>query len=500
MEGSAHYIVENDSRTISLTYKSFEQQQKNKDLLFHHRTYIDRASVDSEDGINSNETTKLIAGKVEKKPRVASTGRKVCIMIACLYLQFTASGLISALGVIYVDLIRVFEAPHSEAALVQSLFMGMTVGGGIVFSAVIQKYGTGFPVIIASCISALAFIASYFAPNVQTLIATIGIISGGTMSINFLSPYVTIGWSFQENRKTVLAILTFGSTIGQMLFPYISQALVDNFCWNGSLLILSGFILNCIPCGLFLHNCIPFFHKGTSKSTKFLHSVKTCVTDYLFLMYLGIVWLFLGLGPVEMWFIVDLTILKGLDRTIGTTLLSLLGVFGFIGRLFGALFLRVFKRIDALVHFSYGFVIWGIGHYLVQYFDDLWGLILAVLVRGLSAGLTVAVLPGTMLEMQGIEQYAQTVALCNFMGGTAQILGGLLGGVTVDITGGYEFIFILAALVFLACGILTILIWFLKRRQGQRDSEVTNNHKPTVEEIQAEREPLLTKNDATKHD
>ena len=275
MEGSAHYTVENDSRTISLTYKSFEQQQKNKDLLFHHRTYIDRASVDSEDDINSNETTKLI-GKEEKNPRVASTGRKVCIMLACLYLQFTASGLISALGVIYVDLIRVFEAPHSEAALVQSLFMGMTVGGGIVFSAVIQKYGTGFPVIIASCISALRFISSYFAPNVQTLIATIGIISGGTMSINFLSPYVTIGWSFQENRKTVLAILTFGSTIGQMLFPYISQALVDNFRWNGSLLILSGFILNCIPCGLFLHNCRPFFYKGTSKSPKFLDSVKTC--------------------------------------------------------------------------------------------------------------------------------------------------------------------------------------------------------------------------------
>ena len=195
-----------------------------------------------------------------------------------------------------------------------------------------------------------------------------------------------------------------------------------------------------------------------------------------------------------------MTILKGLDRTIGTTLLSLLGVFGFIGRLFGALFLKVFKRIDALVHFSYGFVIWGIGHYLVQYFDDLWGLVLAVIVRGLSAGLTVAVLPGTMLEMRGIEKYAQTVALCNFMGGTAQILGGLLGGVTVDITGGYEFIFILAALVFLVCGILTILIWFLKRRQGQRDPEVTNNHKPRVEEIQAEREPLLTKNVATKHD
>ena len=494
MEGSAHYILEDDTRTVSLTYRSFEQQQKNDVLLCHHRNYVERTS---EDDINANEKTKLIS-KVEKKPRVASTGRKVFIMLACLYLQFTAAGLISALGVIYVDLIRVFDAPHSEAALVQSLFMGMAIGSGFIFSVVIQKYGTGIPVMIASCIAALAYIVSFFAPNVPTLIATIGVISGGAMGVNYLTPFITVGWSFQGNRKTVLAILTLGSTAGQMVFPYISQSLVENVRWNGSLLILSGFILNCIPCGLFMHTCRPFFHKGTSKSTKLLDTVKGCVTNYQFVLYLVTVWLFSGLAPVEMWFIVDLTILKGLDRTFGTTLLSLLGVFGFIGRLSGAVFLRVFQQVDAMVHLSYGFILWGVGHYLVQYFNQTWSLILAVLVRGLSAGLTIAMLPGTMLEMRGIERYPQTVALGNLMGGSAQIIGGLLGGVTVDITGGYEFIFTLAAVVFLVCGILTIMTWFLKRRQKKRDPEVTTYHKPT-EEIQAQREPLIAKYDDTKH-
>ena len=496
MEGSAHYIVEEDKRTVSATYRKFEQEQKNEIVLSHHRTYVNR--TESEDDTNSNETTRLI-GKVEKKPRVASIGRKVVIMLACLYLHFTAAGLISALGVIYVDLIRVFEAPHSEAALVQSLFMGMTIGGGIVFSAMIQKYGTGILVMIASCISALAYIVSVFAPNVPTLIVTIGVISGGSMCVNFLSPFITVGWSFQGNRKTVLAILTLGSTIGQMAFPYIAQYLVDTFLWNGSLLILSGFILNCIPCGLFLHNCKRYFHKGTPNSTKIVETLKGCVTDYIFVLYLAIVWLFSGLGPVEMWFIVDLTILKGLDRTFGTTLLSLLGVFGFIGRLSSAILLRIFQRIDAMVHISYGFVVWGIGHYLVQYFDEVWSLVLAVLVRGLSAGLTVGVLPGTMLEMRGIERYPQTVALCNFMGGSAQVIGGLLGGVTVDITGGYEFIFTLSAAAFLFCGILTILTWFLKRRQRKVNSENINYQIPTTEDIVVEKKPLLAKYDAIKH-
>ena len=493
MEGSTRYTVKEDTKTVSWTYRSFEQHQRNEMILSHHKTYVEGASV-SEDDINANETTKLI-GKVEKKPQVASTSRKVFIMLACLYLHFTAAGLISALGVIYVDLIRVFRAPHSEAALVQSLFMGMTIGGGIVFSTLIQKYGTGLPIMIASCISALAYIVSVLAPNVPTLIVTIGVISGGSMGVNYLSPFVTVGWSFQGNRKTVLAILTLGATIGQMSFPYISQFLVDSFQWKGSLLILSGFILNCIPCGLFLHNCKPFFNKGDQKSTKVVETLKGCVSNYIFLLYLGIIFLFSGLGPVEMWFIVDLTILKGLDRTFGTTLLSLLGVFGFLGRLSSVFLLRALQRVDAMVHISYGFIVWGVAHYLVQYFNEVWGLILAVIVRGLSAGLTVGVLPGTMLEMRGTESYPHTVALCNFMGGTAQVIGGLLGGLTVDLTGGYDFIFTLSAIAFLVCGILMILTWFLKKRQKRAKNSL--KYETTItEEIQADKEPLIAKYNA----
>lgn len=495
MEGSGSKTADYDTRSVLFTYRSFERQQNDDVLLDHHKNYIDKIS---EDDTSPNEETNLLV-KPKKQPREATTGRKVFIMLACLFLHFTASGLISALGVIYVELIRYFEAPHSEAALVQSLFMGMTIGGGVIFSAAIQKYGTGILVMISASTACLAYVASSFAPNVPTLIALIGVIAGAAMSIPFLSAFITVGWSFKGNRKTVLAVLTLGSTAGQMSFPYIAQFLVDNFRWNGSLLLLSGIILNCVPCGLLLHMSRHVFDKGTSSSTKLLNTVTGCLKDCLFLLFLGTVFLFSGYAPIEMWFIVDLTVLKGLERSFGTSLLSLLGVFGFIGRIIGAVFLRSFKHVDAMVHFSYSLILWGVGHYLVGNLDTFWGLLLAVIVRGVFAGEAVAVMPGSMIEMRGIELYPQTVALCNLMGGTAQIIGGLLSGVTVDITGGYDFIFTVSAVLFLVCGVFILAIWFLKKRQRKNDSVDMTGNKTTKEEIQVEKEPLIAKYGHIKH-
>ncbi|WAR16970.1 hypothetical protein MAR_031564 [Mya arenaria] len=66
----------------------------------------------------------------DKKSLQASFGRRSAIMVACLALQFIAVGYGYGLSVMYVEIIRVFDAPRSEAALTQSLYFGIMTGGG----------------------------------------------------------------------------------------------------------------------------------------------------------------------------------------------------------------------------------------------------------------------------------------------------------------------------------------------------------------------------------
>ena len=437
---------------------------------------------------DTRETTKLIeknrdiatkrhSGKQKEYPREATRGRKAFIMAACLFLSFIVGGIAVALGVIYVDLIRVLDAPHSQAALVQSVFMGTMIGGGVIFTNVLQKFGTGLPIIIASLIGGVALLASSFAPNVPTLIALVGVIGGLSMCIVYLSIYVTVGWTFAENRKTALALLTIGWTIGQMVFPYIAELLVEYLNWNGSFVILSGLILNCLPCGLLIHKSKRFFLISESPAKSLKETVYGCIKDYLFVIFVFSYFLFFGLAPIEMWFIADLVVVRGFDRNIGGILLSVLGICGLIGRVIAAILLRTLKKIDALVHAFYSVILWGVGHFLVGYFRDLVGLVLSIILRGIAAGVAIGVMPGSQIELRGVDLYPKTAAICNLTGGIAQILGGLLGGYTVDLTGGYELIFTIGAVVFFVCGVMIIAVWALHRKQKNSANADTENDK-----------------------
>ena len=433
---------------------------------------------------------------IREHQREATTMRKVFIMAACVYLQLCVGGMSTALGVIYVDIIRVFDAAHSEAALVQSLFIGTSVSGGVLFTKVLQRFGTGVPVIITSLIGGLAIFASAFAPNVPTLIVLIGLVGGISLCVVFLSTYFTVSRVFLRNTKFYLAIVSIGWTLGQMIFPTFTDFLVQEFKWNGSLIMLSGIIFNGTPCGLLFYTSRNYFSVSQTQNMSFKDSVIAGIKDYVFLIYLVGFFLFLFVGPVEMWFLVDVTIMKGFDRSVGTFLLTLLGVTSLFGRIIGALFLQLFK-VKSLVHLSYSTLLWGVAHLLIAYFDQLWGLIFAVTLRGLMTGLSGAVYPGSQIEVRDLERFPQTVAICNMMGGVAQTVGGLMGGATVDLTGGYNLIFNLAFLIFLISTLMYVIVWFILRRKERRET-TSSAIVYQIDEAEDEKVPLISHHSCEK--
>ena len=226
--------------------------------------------------------------------------------------------------------------------------------------------------------------------------------------------------------------------------------------------------------------------------TSLRETVSDCLHDYLFMLFLFASFFFASFASAEMWFIVDVAVVRGYDRSTGAVLLSLLGIFGFLGRIIGALFLKTFKKIEALVHVFYAILLWGVAHFLVGYFKELWGLVFAVVLRGMATGITMAMMPGSQIELRGTERYPQTVAICNMISGVSSILGGLVGGVTVDLTGGYEFIFTLAAVVFLVCGVLMIIVWLLSKRKRRKADSAVLEYKIDGQ-TSSEKEPLIAK-------
>lgn len=51
-------------------------------------------------------------------------------MFSCLVQQFVSVGIGYGLSIMYAELIKVFDVRRSEAALVQGLYLGLSVGSG----------------------------------------------------------------------------------------------------------------------------------------------------------------------------------------------------------------------------------------------------------------------------------------------------------------------------------------------------------------------------------
>ncbi|KAL4237504.1 hypothetical protein ACF0H5_002219 [Mactra antiquata] len=374
-----------------------------------------------------------------------SIRRQTVMLLACAYLHFTSLGFASVLGVAYVELLRHFQCNRSEAAVVQSIFSGLVNIGGIIFSRVVTKHGIGIPVMIASLIGSASMFFSTFSINIYMVISLVGVVCGLSMSINYLSGFVAVGWTFFSSRRAALSFLTMATAVGQAFLPNVADALISEYSWTGLFIISAGIMLNGIPCGLVLHLSKTYFYKEQPSTSS---DAKVCQfqskLDVAFILLVILCTIFSGTAAVESWFIVDLSVLRGFSRQAGTLLLSLVGAFGLGGRLIGTIILKLYPNIRIAVPMTIACIGLGAAHMVVILFTNYYGMMVGVVMRGLSIGLVKASIQPMQLELRGLEAFPQTVALCNVLTGCGLALCGYILGSIADWTGGYELPFYIA--------------------------------------------------------
>ncbi|XP_053381923.1 monocarboxylate transporter 4-like [Mercenaria mercenaria] len=278
-------------------------------------------------------------------PKSPSFGRKCAIMTTCLVLQFIAVGFGYCLSVLYVEVIRVFNSQRSEAALIQSLYFGTMTGGGVCWAWLINIAGPGRCVTGGAVVGCVGFLVSGFAVNVPMIVAFTGGVAGFGMSLCYLGSFITVSWVFHENPGVSLVFLTTGSSLGQVVMPYVTDIFISVFGWSGAYMLLAGIALNCAACGVLIHSSRDFFHKGDNKDMESTFCDRVCdralLTDPILLMTLLNVLLLATTGPIEAWFLVDFMVIRGYERETGSLFVSLTGFANFLGRGVGAI-LRLF--------------------------------------------------------------------------------------------------------------------------------------------------------------
>ncbi|XP_052784506.1 monocarboxylate transporter 12-B-like [Mya arenaria] len=201
------------------------------------------------DSVSKLHTDDAISG-IAKMPQVPDGGWGWVVCSACFLVHMLIDGLFYSFGVIYVELLEYYGSSKGSTALIGSLCPGVLFLIGPVVSMLVRKFGCRAVAVSGALVASASQIASIFAPNMQFLYFSLGIMTGVGYGLIYLPSIVCVVSYFDKRRSLAAGIGVSGTGIGTFIFSPITSLLVQEYAWQGAILVHAGLLLNCIACGL----------------------------------------------------------------------------------------------------------------------------------------------------------------------------------------------------------------------------------------------------------
>ncbi|XP_032824387.1 monocarboxylate transporter 2-like [Petromyzon marinus] len=391
-----------------------------------------------------------------------------------------------AITVFYKEIQEVFDASYSEIAWISSIMLAIMYAGGPISSILVNRFGSRPVVIIGGMLAGLGMIISSFCTSIVQLYICVGVIGGFGLALNLQPALTILGRYFDKRRPMAIGLAMAGSPVVLSSLAPFNQVLFDAFGWRGSFLILAGILFNCCLAGSLMRPIGP--KKGSapaesegSKAAEPEPGILATISRLLdltlfrhrgFLIYLaGNVLLFFGLfAPLI--FLAPYAKHMGVDQYSAAFLLSILALVDMVTRpltgILGNLKL-VRPRIQYL--FSFSLIFNGFCHLMGPMATDYGGLVIYAIFFGIAFGMVSAMLFETLMDLVGAARFSSAVGLVTIIESCPVLLGPPIGGMLVDVTGEYKYMFYVSGAILCVAGIFLFIANFINYRLLDRERE-----------------------------
>ena len=204
----------------------------------------DRSSVSSSTSLPPDKR-----GGVKTVPTPPDGGWGWVVVFGSFMVHIIADGCSFSFGVFYVELLDYFKESKAKTAWVGALFVSVPLIAGPIASALTNRYGCRVVTISGSIMATFGFLLSMAAPSVEILCVTFGIISGLGLAMVYVPAVVVVAFYFEKRRALATGLAVSGSGIVTFVFAPLTEYLIDQYGWRGTLLIQAGLLLNICVCG-----------------------------------------------------------------------------------------------------------------------------------------------------------------------------------------------------------------------------------------------------------
>ncbi|MDC1356839.1 MFS transporter [Pseudomonadota bacterium] len=387
----------------------------------------------------------------------------IFVLLYCLIMTSLSRGSGESFGVFLLPLSSHFSWDRASVASIYSVYMVSLGLGSLLSGIVFDKFGPRFNYMFGMGLLAIAygFLGNF--SSIWQFYIVLGVFGGiGAAMVGVIPAQSLVSRWFDKNLGSALSIAYAGQGLGVLIMAPLSQISIDNFGWQNSYTYISYvFIFLFIAASFVPWKLIAKGAKNNPRGTQngkavggisLIEAIKT-KTFWGFFFIFGFT--AVGIFGISLQ-IVAYLIFIGFSEVQSALSFGIAGILNFAGMILTGLAADRWPRhIVATISYILSFIAI-ISLALMQLYPSIFLLILFILGFGLSAGARGPIITTLIAEIFAGKGLASIYGATNLGQGFGAAAGAILAGSLFDLTGEYNFGFLLCS-VFTLLG--AILFW-----------------------------------------
>lgn len=246
---------EEDTSIGSTSFSSPDLELSNRDRLLtvsekstHRSNSTNHVKITENPADCHSDVEKCADGDPEKVD-IPDGGWGWVVVLSSFVISMIADGISFSFGLLYIEFLDEFKASKSTTAWIGSLFIAVPLLSGPVMSALVDRYGCRSMTILGGIISTVGFVLASVATTLEMMMVTFGIIAGLGLGLVYVTAVVSIAYWFEKKRNLAVGLGACGTGVGTFVYAPLTQYFIEEFGWRGTILLLSGTLLNLCVCG-----------------------------------------------------------------------------------------------------------------------------------------------------------------------------------------------------------------------------------------------------------
>ena len=167
------------------------------------------------------------------------------VCFACFVGNVIVAGTGRSFGIILPELKRYYNEETAIVALSDSIFSGMLLISSPLAAYLSEKFGLRVVYMAGSLLSGIAFLICTLSPDVYVLIATFGLMGGVGKGLITLPTGIACNYYFEKRTALAVGIAESGLGIGGIVYPPISNFLLELYSWKAVMYMYAGMAFLC---------------------------------------------------------------------------------------------------------------------------------------------------------------------------------------------------------------------------------------------------------------